>query len=216
MREPMSNNWKLIKEGLFHLYKAKDNSYICTAYVERPTHPMLLVRSCFVRDLNHLTGPLSKYRWCPQFSQDNRDGWRIYLRFGGHFCKDILNRGESLDEYCPDWREQLTQMCMDFRQEQIYKVTMDAEYFFIDEDKNLKTFGFFNCFTYGEQPIGMEIMMPTFSSAESQIIHSNTDQGRFDFKYLEEYVYKNSDWLGSLLEDIYGKMYAVNSEDNQA
>jgi hypothetical protein len=215
MREPMSDNWKLIREGLFHLYKANDNSYFCTAYVERPTHPMLLVRSCFVRDLNHLTGPLSKYRWCPQFGQDNRDGWRIYLRFGGHFCKDILDRGEVLDEYCPDWKEQLTQMCLDFRQEKIYKVTMDPEYFFIDEDKNLKTFGFFNCFTYGEQPVGMEIMMPTFSPDASQIVRSNTEHGRFDFKYLEEYVYKNSAWLGSLLEEIYGKMYAVNMQETQ-
>lgn len=209
MQEPMSDNWELIKEGLFHLYKAKDNSYICTAYVERPTHPMLLVRSCFVRDLNHLTGPLSRYKWCPRFAQENRDGWRVYLRFGGHFCKDILDRGKSLDQYCPDWQQQLTQMCMDFRQEKIYKVTMDPEYFFIDEDKNLKTFGFFSCFTYGEQPAPIETLLPAFGPSDSQVIYSKIEQGRFDFKYLEEHVYNNSAW-SDILSEIYTKMYAVN------
>lgn len=206
----MSENWQLLKQDLFYLYKAKDDSYICTAYVERPTHPLLLMRACFIRDLNLITGPLSKYRWCPEFGKENRDGWRIYLRFGGHFCKDILDRNESLEQYCPDWQEQLTQICMDFRKEQIYKASINPEYFYIDHQKNLKTFGFFNSFSYGEQPVAIEPWMPTFTQKESQIVRSHTNLGSFDFKYLEEYVYKNSSWPNGVLEQIYAKIYAVN------
>jgi len=211
----MSENWQLVKQGLSYLYRAKDNSYICTAYVERPTHPLLLVRSCFIRDLNLITGSLSKYRWCPQFGKEDRDGWRIYLRFGGYFCQDILDKNESLDQYCPDWKEQLTQICIDLRKEQVYKIAMDPEYFFIDEEKSLKTFGFFNSFSYGEQPVSLEYLMPTFSQKESRFIHSQGDIGKFDVKLLEEYVYKESTWPNGVLSEIYEKMYAVNGQDPQ-
>jgi hypothetical protein len=216
MREPMSDNWELVKEGLFHLYKAKDNSYICTAYVERPSHPMMVVRTAFIRDLNMITGPLSKYKWCPRFGDENRDGWRIYLVFQGHFCQDILDRNESIEQYCPNWQEQLTQMCLDLRKEQVYKIAMNPEYFFIDEDKNLKTFGFFNSFHQLEQPVMMELVMPTLTSEQAQFVYPRIQHGRFDFKSLEEFAYLKSTWPGEILKDIYGKMYAVNSEDNQA
>jgi hypothetical protein len=203
MREPMSDNWELVRQGLFYLYKAKDNSYICTAYIERPTHPMIVVRTAFIRDLNLITGPLSTHRWCPKFGKDNRDGWRIYLRFGGHFCQDILDRNETIDQYCPDWQEQLAQMCMDFRKEKIYKIAMNPEYFFIDEEKNLKTFGFFNSFHYLEQPVMMELVMPTFTQEEIRFIRPRIQQDRFDFKPLEEFIYHNSMWPDNILAEIY-------------
>jgi hypothetical protein len=210
MREPMSENWEVVKQGTYHLYKAKDNSYICTAYVERPEFPMMVARACHIRDINFVTGNISKYKWCPQFGKDDRDGWRVYLKFGGHLCQDILDRNESLDQYCPNWREQLTQICLDLRQEKIYKITMDPEYFFIDENQTLKTFAFFNSFTQGEQPAMIELFMPSFKPAESQFIYPRTQLGRFDFKYLEEYVYRNSLWPDNILSEIYAKMYAVN------
>jgi hypothetical protein len=215
MREPMSDNWQLISQGVFLLYKAKDNSHICTAYVERPKYPMIVSRVCYIRDLNLITGPLSKYKWCAQFADENRDGWRLYLRFGGHFCQDILDRNESLDQYCPDWRGQLEQICLDFRKENLYKITMDPKYFFIDEDGILKTFAFFNSFTYREQPVMIEATMPTFSTSEAQLVRSRTQSGGFDFKYLEKYVYNNSAWPESILEQIYTKMYAHNGQDTQ-
>jgi len=212
----MSENWELISKGPFYLYRAKDNSYICIAYIERPEYPMMVARASFIRDLNLITGPLSKYSWCPTFADESKDGWKIYLKFCGHFCKDILDRNEPLEDYCPNWKEQLAQICMDFRKEQLYKITINPEYFFIDEDKNLKTFGFYNSFTYGEQPVMTELFLPTLTKEESQFIYTKSQMGRLDFKYLEEFVFNNSAWPKNVLQEIYEKMYAVNGSDSSA
>jgi len=210
----LSENWELVSTGTFNLYKSKDNTYICLMYTVRPEYEMILMRSCFIRDLNLVIGPLQNYKWCPLFGDETREGYKIYLQFDGEFCNNILDRGESLDQYCPDWKEQLEQLCVDLQKEKVYKVTMDPRYFFINKDKVLKTFGFFNSYHYGEQPVNMQLFMSLYSNNELKLIQSRIYNYNLDFKFLEEYVYNNATWPDNILADIYKKLHADTPTTN--
>jgi len=198
----MSENWELKQEDIYFLFQSKDNNYLCLSYAVRNNYPMHLMRSLFVRDMNMIEGDIKKYKWCPVFADESRDNFKLFLHFGGILCQDIIDRGESLDTYCPNWKNQLEQIYLDLRTERIYKTTMNPKYFFIDKNKVLKMFGFFRAYTYGEQPVSTDLIMPTFSKEELHLIRG---QGMIDFKIFEELTFKNSKWPDDALMEICNK-----------
>jgi hypothetical protein len=204
----MSENWIKLDGGVYNLYKSTDNNFICQEYEVRPQYSMMLMRSCFIRDLNFIEGELQKYKWCPTLAKEERDGWKIYLRFSGHLCQDIIDRGEPLEDYCPDWKEQLEQMCVDLHKSEIYKLSMYPKCFFIDEDKTLKTFSFFSASRYLEQPINMQLYMPLLNNDRASLVRKLMIGDSLDMKLLNEKAFKEYiKWPGDVLPAIYDRVY---------
>lgn len=206
----MSENWIKLEDGVYNLYKSTDNNFICQEYEVKPQYGMMLMRSCFIRELNFVDGELQKYKWCPTLAKEEREGYKIYLRFSGHLCQDIIDRGERLEDYCPDWKEQLEQICVDLHSAGIYKLSMYPKCFFIDEDKTLKTFSFFSASRYLEQPMNMELYMPLFNSERSNLVRklmiNNTNT--LDMKLLNEKAFKDYvKWPDNVLPAIYDRVY---------
>jgi hypothetical protein len=208
----MSDNWELIEPGVYNLWKSKDGNYLCQEFNEAE-YGLLLTRACWIRDLNFIDSPdLKHYKWLAPFAKDERFGWKIYIRFTGHLVQDILDRGEKLEEYCPDWKEQLEQMCVDLHKEGIYKLSMYPKCFFIDEDKVLKTFSFFSASRYIEQPINMQLYMPLLNSDRASLVRKlmvgdKLDMGLLNEKAFKEYI----KWPGDPLPEIYQKVYLADN-----
>jgi len=202
----MSENWILIDNGVYNLYKSTDNKFICQEYEVKPKYGMMLMRSCYMRDLNFIDyySPISKYPWCAKFADEQKDGYKIFLHYDGIMCQEILDRGEKLEDYCPDWKQQLKQMCIDLHKEEVCKVSMYPKCFFIDSNKQLKAFGHFSSSRYGEQPMPMETYMPLFNEDRGALVNQLMTNGTLDMRLLRERAFTDYiKWPDDALNEIY-------------
>jgi hypothetical protein len=204
----MSENWIPIEHGVYSLYKSVDNKFLCQAYENTKKYGMMLMRSCFIRDLNLIDSPISKYPWCAEFADETRDGYKIFLHFDGILCQEILDRGEKLEDYCPDWKQQLEQMCVDLHKEEICKLSMYPKCFFINSNKQLKAFGHFSSSRYLEQPMNMEMYMPLFNDERGAMVNKLMVGGTLDMRLLREKAFNEYiKWPDDVLPAIYSRVY---------
>lgn len=206
----MSENWIPVEQGVYSLYKSTDNKFLCQAYENKEKYGMMLMRSCFIRDVNlvDISSPIAKYPWCAEFADDTRDGFKIFLHFDGTLCQEILDRGEKLEDYCPDWKQQLEQMCIDLHNENICKVSMYPKCFFIDNNKQLKAFGHFSTSRYMELPMAMEMYMPLFNDERGAMVRKLMVGNALDMRLLREKAFNEYiKWPDDVLPAIYDRVY---------
>lgn len=205
----MSENWIPIERGVYNLYKSTDNKFLCQEYEVKPQYGMMLMRSCFIRDLNFIDSPMSKYPWSAKFADETKDGYKIFLYFDGTLCQEILDRGEKLEDYCPDWKQQLEQMCVDLHKEGICKLSMYTKCFFIDSNKQLKAFGHFSTSRYLEQPMSMEMYMPLFNNERSKMVNQLMVGSTLDMRLLRKKAFNEYiKWPDDVLPGIYNRVFS--------
>lgn len=209
----MSENWIPIETGVYNLYKSTDNKFLCQEYEVKERYGSMLMRSCFIRDLNFIDScsPISKYQWCAEFADETREGYKIFLHFDGILCQEIIDKGEKLEDYCPNWKQQLEQMCIDLNNEGICKLSMYPKCFFINTNKQLKAFGHFSSSRYGEQPMAMEMYMPLFNSERENMVKQLMIGGAIDMdmRLLREKAFKEYiKWPDDVLPEIYDRVFS--------
>lgn len=102
-----------------------------------------LVKFFFDRELNYFKKFQTK-SYCPKIVDINVSEQKIFFEWEGVLCNHIVYSEESLDEYCPDWEQQLYLILKDIVDSGFLKVSLYPHCFFIRE-KKLYTFDFYGC-----------------------------------------------------------------------
>lgn len=102
-----------------------------------------LVKFVFDRELNYFKKFQTK-SYCPRIIEIDISEQKIFFEWEGLLCNHIIHSGKSLDEYCPDWEQQLFLIIKDIVDSGFIKVSLYPHCFFIRE-KKLYTFDFYGC-----------------------------------------------------------------------
>jgi len=82
--------------------------------------------------------------YMPKVIDVDHDKRRIFFRWQGETCNEIIYSGRNLDDYCPTWREQIKHIFVDLHNEGTYKLTMYPHCHYI-EDGQIKAIDWYGC-----------------------------------------------------------------------
>jgi hypothetical protein len=111
---------------------------------ERPFYTKELVHDMFKREIKYLE-KFKEFNWAPKILSIDELKQEIVIEWSGESCNNIIYSGRELSYYCPDWREQLSNIIKNILDLGFYKITLYPHCFFI-QDGVLKTFDFYGTF----------------------------------------------------------------------
>lgn len=168
-----------------------------------------LINDCFTREIKYLK-KFNKYPWCANLIDVDTSKREIYIEWNIECCEQTIVNGADLSNILPDWKEQLQQIVLDIKINEVYKITMYPCYHFIKEDK-LKAFAFYTTCDYEEQPIDINLYRPILNEERSKFINSVWPDGKVDFSILNKHsLTEYVKWPEDPLPDIYRKIYLDN------
>jgi hypothetical protein len=110
---------------------------------ERPHYTKEMVKFFFEREVKYLT--VFKDRpWAPRNISIDLEDQKIYFSWPGNTCNQIIYSGKNLNETCPDWQNQMTDIIKDIVASGYYKTSLYPHCYFIDNGV-LRTFDFYGC-----------------------------------------------------------------------
>ena len=110
---------------------------------ERPDYTKEMVKFFFDRELEYLTAFKDK-PWAPTILEIDYNRQQIFFRWEGQSLNHVIFGGGDLNEYCPDWQEQMIGIVKDIVSSGYYKVSLYPHCYYV-EDGVLKTFDFYGC-----------------------------------------------------------------------
>jgi len=109
----------------------------------RPYYTKEMVKFFFDREVEYLT--VFKDRvWAPRNISIDTEEQKIFFSWVGETCNQIVYTERSLDEECPDWKEQMFSILKDIVDSGYYKTSLYPHCYFIDNGV-LRTFDFYGC-----------------------------------------------------------------------
>lgn len=103
-----------------------------------------LVNFFFEREIKYLT-VFQKFPWAPKLLDVDLKERKILIEFNKETLNHIIfTPGRSLDQECPDWREQIFSILKDIVDSGYYKMALYPHCFFIDSNGKIKTFDFYS------------------------------------------------------------------------
>lgn len=173
---------------------------------ERPLYTKELVKFFFDREVKNISH-FSKYSWAPQNIDIDYRNQAITFDWNGINCNHIVYGGKRLEDYCPDWKEQLLAILRNIVSAGYYKTSLYPHCFFISNGV-LRTIDF-----YGVQSrmdpyvplVKIQGMIGTSSNErfDEAITGNCLDVGILFRRALERYVV----WPDDYLKEVYKKLY---------
>lgn len=146
-----------------------------------------LVDFFFEREVVHLS-KFQKFDWATKLIEVDSVGRRIFIEFTGETINDILsNPNRSLDNECPDWKEQIFTIVQDIVSTGHYKMALYPHCFFL-VDGRIKTFDFYSCISKEERYISKSIIAGLIGPESIERFAIATVDGKIDF----EVFFKNT------------------------
>jgi hypothetical protein len=183
--------------GIFTLM-TKGNLAIMDFNPEGDRYPQELVDDVYARECKYLL-QLAKYSWAPEAVNFDKQFRRIYFKWYGNTCEDIVP---------DDYAEQLLQITKDLHTEQIYKPSFYTKYFYVDDRNKLHAWSFYSASSYNEQPIAMDFYRPILNNQREELVNKLESDGKLDMKLLVERGFNEYiQWPGNPLPSIYQSVY---------
>ncbi len=141
-------NWDVVKRLDYEIPSDTNHVYVPLVNKERTRLCMDYGNSkiefdnqfFFQRELDFIH-KFTDYPWCPKIHSIDINKKTIFIDFT-ESCNNIIYTGRSLDDYCPDWKNQLKTIIKDIEAQNVYKLTLQPHSFFI-KDQQLYTFDFY-------------------------------------------------------------------------
>lgn len=165
-----------------------------------------LANDCFQREVKYLN-KFKNYSWCAKLLDIDLRSRSVFIEWNHDCCEKIIMSGRNLNSRAEDWKQQLTQIVSDIKENSVYKITMYPCYHFIKEGK-LKAFGFYTTCDYAEQPIDINLYRPILNEDRAKFIDSLWPNGKVDFAVLNKYsLTEYVKWPEDPLPEIYKQVY---------
>ena len=110
----------------------------------RPVYTKEAVDYFFNQEIFYIEKYLN-YSFMPEVLEIDRISKRIFFRWHGESCNHIIYSGKKLDDYCPNWKEQIKNIEVDLFKFGTYKLTMYPHCHFIDKDGKMKAIDWYGC-----------------------------------------------------------------------
>jgi hypothetical protein len=140
---------------------------------------------------------MQSYAWAPRLL--SIDGNKIYIEFNKETLNHILlTPGRSLDEECPNWKEQIFNIIKDIYDAGYYKVALYPHCFFL-KDGIIKTIDFYSCVGIDERYIDRKNLEGMIGEQSHDRFNLATVGDRIDFKKFFEITM--TEFLGNTWKD---------------
>jgi hypothetical protein len=113
------------------------------AYQHRQGYTKEVVDWFFENEIKHFL-KFQNQSWCPEIIDIDRAKLKIFFKWQGDTCNEIIYNGKQLQDYCPDWKNQLQCIMTDCYDLGTYKLTMYPHCHYIYNGQ-LKTFDMYGC-----------------------------------------------------------------------
>jgi hypothetical protein len=140
----------------------------------------------FERELHYLTR-FKKYEWSPEILDIDRGNKKIYFKWYGETCNNIVETGKSIEDSCPNWKEQLIKIVEDIDNENVYKMNVYTHCFYVDNKKNMRAMDFYACVDHDDYLIPLSIVKPIIGKVS---IHRWNESIKEDIVNFKKFFYK--------------------------
>lgn len=110
----------------------------------RPLYTKEAVDYFFNQEIRYI----EKYKnswFVPEIIEIDIKHQRIFLQWHGESCNHIIYGGKNLEDFCPDWKNQIKNIELDLFKSGTYKLTMYPHCHFIDRDGMMKAIDWYGC-----------------------------------------------------------------------
>jgi hypothetical protein len=165
-----------------------------------------LIDFFFQRELTHLKIFENK-SWAPTILDIDARNKKIFFKWPGETCNNIIYTQRNLQDYCDTWKTQLENIIIDIFDTGYYKLSLYPHCHFID-DGILKTFDFYGCVSRSHPYIEIDkikgMIGPNSQERFDEAVTNNIVNLNILFKRaLQKYIV----WPDNVLQDLYQKLF---------
>ena len=171
----------------------------------RPYYNEEMVKFFFDREIKYMT-VFAKYKWAPRIINVDSLNQQIFFEWPGETCNQIIYSNRNLEDYCPDWEQQLSKIIHDVYHAGYLKISLYPHCFFIDNGM-LRTFDFYGCCTRSNPYIDINLIRGMIGETSTPRFEEATESNMLNLEILfnralEHYVV----WPNNALQTIYRKL----------
>ena len=138
------------------------------------------------------------------------NGRKIFFKWHGETCNEIIYTGKNLSDYCPNWKDQIKDIELGLYNLGTYKLTMYPHCHFIDVDGYMKAIDWYGCIST-ENPYVESKYMDSIIHGSAKFRLEETG-AIIDSKYNLEIMFQRSmqehvRWGDQNLEYIYKEIF---------
>ena len=139
---------------------------------------------------------------------------RLYFKWYGETCNEIIYSGRDLSEKCHNWKDQIKNILVDLYNSGTYKLTMYPHCHYIDNDGNMRAIDWYGCVPTDDFCIETKYMDSIIH--ETAIFRLKETGDLVDGKYNLESMFKNSmsrhvKWGNYSMRYIYDEIFKERS-----
>lgn len=157
----------------------------------------------FSREVENIN-VFKSYKWSPNYLEIDNENKKIFFEWNTETCNDIINKGQSLSDRCPDWKSQLHAILNDIVDAGYYKMSLYPHCFFIDKHGVLKTFDFYAC-VESENPFLEKTKLEGMMGNDSNARFIEAQEGKYiNFElFFKQAIKKHIIWPEDALASFY-------------
>jgi hypothetical protein len=196
----------------------EDGSILCMHYCKDNIYRTVnevtddVITFFFKRELRFLK-ELKDYKFTPTVIEVDEQQQKIFIEWNKDSLSQIIHDpNRSLDTELPDWKEQLYNIIKSLNESNYYKMALYPHCFFIDKNKNIKTFDYYSIIPQDERFLDRSIIESIIGKEGAYRFDQSTVDGKIDFKtffditmtkHLENYWPENPFpvWYNELFND---------------
>ncbi len=141
---------------------------------------------------------------------------RIFFKWYGKSCNELIFTREKLESRCPDWKDQIARILLDLYQSGSYKLTMYSHCHMIDNHGQMRGFDWYGCVPVSNPTIDLIYMDAiVHGTAVHRIKEVLTEDNKYDLgKMFKRSLGKYVMWGQEDLVHVYKQMF--NEEPDRA
>lgn len=173
---------------------------------DRPHYTKEMVKFFFDRELKYLK-IFKDRQWAPRYSYIDTDEQKIFFSWPGETCNQIIYTGRSLDDCCPDWREQMFNIIDNIIKTGYYKTSLYPHCYFIDCGI-LRTFDFYGCAEKESPFVKLENIKGMIGPQSGSRFVSATVDGELNIEiFFKEALSQHIKWPSDPLPEFYMRLF---------
>jgi hypothetical protein len=169
-----------------------------------------LINFFFEREVKYLE-TFQSYSWAPKLLDVDFLNRKVFIEWNKETLNNIIfTPGRSLDDECPDWREQIFNILKDIVNSNRYKMALYPHCFYIDSSRKIKTIDFYSCVDHDSRFIEKTIIEGMIGPSSVQRFENATTNGVVDFGLFFKNTVKThlaNAWPDNPFPEFYKRLY---------
>jgi hypothetical protein len=150
---------------------------------------------------------LQNFDFVPKVYEIDYVNQKIFIEFPGETLSQIVNGSRSIDDECPDWKEQIHNILKTLRDTGYYKMALYPHCFFVDSNKRIKTIDYYSIIPTDDVYINRSMIEPMIGKEGAYRFDRSTVDEKIDFrKFLK--ITMTEHLNGMWPEDLFAKWYS--------